>query len=69
MEPGSNVAFYILRPETAESLFILQQLTGDPIYRDWAWEIWEAIEANCKTPSAYGAIPNVNSGGSGIDGE
>lgn len=31
--PGSNVAFYILRPETAESLFVLNQLTGDPIYR------------------------------------
>ena len=26
--PGSNVAFYILRPETAESLFVLHQLTG-----------------------------------------
>jgi len=27
-EPGNNVAFYILRPETAESLFVLNQLTG-----------------------------------------
>jgi hypothetical protein len=30
--------FYILRPETVETFFILNQLTGDPIYREWGWE-------------------------------
>jgi mannosyl-oligosaccharide alpha-1,2-mannosidase len=65
--PGPSVDFYILRPETAESMFILHQLTGDPIYRDWAWEIWEAIELHCKTPSGYASIRNVNSAHSGQD--
>jgi mannosyl-oligosaccharide alpha-1,2-mannosidase len=66
--PGPNAGFYILRPETAESMFILNKLTGDPIYRDWAWEIWEAIDRTCKTDTAYGAIRNVNQrGGGGID--
>lgn len=32
--PG-RAPFYILRPEAAESLFILHQLTGNPIYREW----------------------------------
>jgi len=66
--PGRSAQFYILRPETAESLFILNKLTGNPIYRDWAWEIWQAIDKTCKTPTAYGAIRNVNqAGGGGID--
>lgn len=66
--PGANAQFYILRPETAESLFILNKLTGDPIYRDWAWEIWQAIDRTCKTATAYGAIRNVNQkAGGGID--
>ena len=65
---GPSAAFYILRPETAESLFVLSQLTGDPIYRDWAWEIWQAIDRSCKTETAYGAIRNVNlRGGGGVD--
>eukprot|EP01033_Poteriospumella_lacustris_P000486 gene487-326_t len=65
--PGPGVDFYILRPETAESMFILHQLTGDPIYRDWAWEIFEAIEAHCKTSSGYASIRNVNSHHTGQD--
>ena len=66
--PGHNAQFYILRPETAESLFYLSQLTGDPIYREWAWEIWQAIDSTCRTNTAYGAIRNVNTpGGGGID--
>jgi flagellar motor protein MotB len=57
--PGPQASFYILRPETAESLFILNQLTGDPIYRDWAWEIWEAIEKYCKTGTGYSSLHDV----------
>jgi mannosyl-oligosaccharide alpha-1,2-mannosidase len=64
---AAGAPFYILRPETAESLFILNQLTGDPIYRDWAWEIWEAIEKNCRTEIAYGALRDVNNPRAGVD--
>ena len=52
---------YGLRPETVETFFILNQLTGDPIYRTWGWEIFQAIEKYCKTPIAYGAYKNVRS--------
>jgi mannosyl-oligosaccharide alpha-1,2-mannosidase len=59
MVAGSNAPFYILRPETVESLFILHYLTKDPIYREWGYEIYQAIEKHCKTPHAYGGLPDV----------
>ncbi|ORX54910.1 seven-hairpin glycosidase [Hesseltinella vesiculosa] len=51
---------YHLRPETVESLYVLYRLTGDQKYQEYAWEIFEAIEKNCKTPSGYAAIMNVD---------
>lgn len=64
--PG-NVAFYILRPETAESLFVMHQLTQEPIYRQWAWEIFTAIDTHCKTKEAYGSLRNVRNPSQGVD--
>lgn len=34
-------ARYLLRPETVESIFYMYRLTGNPLYQDWAWEIFE----------------------------
>lgn len=54
-------ARYILRPETVESLFIAWRLTGDPQYRQWGWEIFEAIEAHCRVASGgYASVLNVD---------
>ena len=36
--------------------------TGEPMYREWAWNIWEAIDTHCRTNTAYGALANVNYG-------
>ncbi len=33
-----NERYYILRPETFESYFIMWRLTHDQKYRDWGWE-------------------------------
>jgi len=52
--------YYLLRPETVESFYILNKLTGDPIYREWGWEIFQSIERYCKLPVAYGKLKNVN---------
>lgn len=52
---------YLLRPEYAESLFILYRVTGDKIYQEWAWEFFLSIEKYCKTKSAYSTIDDVNS--------
>ena len=39
---------FILRPETAESYFVLWRRTGDPQYRDWGWELVLALEDHCR---------------------
>ncbi|KAG9019607.1 mannosyl-oligosaccharide alpha-1,2-mannosidase [Tulasnella sp. 427] len=54
-------ARYILRPETVESLFIAYRLTGDQRYRDWGWEIFQAIEKHCKVPTGgYSGVVHVD---------
>ncbi|KAI8606411.1 class I alpha-mannosidase [Dissophora ornata] len=55
---------YILRPETLESLWILYRLTGEKKYQDQAWEIFESLEANCRTDIAYSGLRDVNLPGS-----
>ena len=47
---------FLLRPETSESLLILWRLTGDPIYREWGWHIFEAIETHTKVATG-GYVP------------
>lgn len=60
---GRGAPHYLLRPEAVESMFILNQLTGDPIYREWGWEVYQSIEKYCKTEVGYGALSNVQSVG------
>lgn len=67
MEVAGQAPFYILRPETVESLFVLHQLTGDPIYRDWSWEIFQAIDQHCRLPNGYGALRDVRRPEKGVD--
>jgi mannosyl-oligosaccharide alpha-1,2-mannosidase len=52
-------AHYALRPETAESLFHLHALTGQPAYREWAWQIFEAIDKRTRLKDAYGTYKDV----------
>lgn len=54
-----SAPFYILRPETVESLYYLHQLTGHPVYRDWGHRIMMKLEKYCKLPYGYGAHPDV----------
>ncbi|ESK93354.1 glycoside hydrolase family 47 protein [Moniliophthora roreri MCA 2997] len=54
-------ARYILRPETVESLFLAFRLTGDARYRNWGWNIFQAIEKHCRVPTGgYASIINVD---------
>ena len=50
----------LLRPETVESYFILWRLTKDPKYREWGWEVVQALERNCKVEGGCSGIKNVN---------
>uniref|UniRef100_A0A7S0RWM0 alpha-1,2-Mannosidase n=1 Tax=Pyramimonas obovata TaxID=1411642 RepID=A0A7S0RWM0_9CHLO len=49
----------LLRPETVEALMILFRKTGDPIYREWGWEIFQAFETHCKTQDGYAGLRDV----------
>ena len=50
-----------LRPETIESLFIAFRLTGDERFRNFGWEIFQAIETHCKVETGgYSSVWNVD---------
>lgn len=50
----------LLRPETAESLFVLWRVTRDPVYRDWGWEMWKNFERHCRISSGgYSSLGSV----------
>lgn len=50
---------YILRPEAIESVWYMYRITGDPIWMEKGWKMWEATIAAIKTPLAHSAIDNV----------
>eukprot|EP00033_Pygsuia_biforma_P001269 GCRY01001435.1.p1 GENE.GCRY01001435.1~~GCRY01001435.1.p1 ORF type:complete len:550 (-),score=66.80 GCRY01001435.1:167-1816(-) len=54
---------YILRPETVESIFVLYRLTGDEMYIDMGWAIFEALQEHCRTPTAYAGLKSVHLNG------
>ncbi|KAF1832565.1 seven-hairpin glycosidase [Decorospora gaudefroyi] len=47
------------RPEYVESLFYAWRITGEPRYRDWAWEAFSAMEKHCKAPFGYAQLADV----------
>lgn len=56
---SSHPSYYILRPEYVESLFYLYRMTGDSIYRDWGWQVVEALEKRCKVNGGYTTLSDV----------
>jgi len=57
---------YHLRPETVESLFVLWRTTHNPIYREWGWKIFQAIEKYCKVEAGgYVGLLDVAHPGNG----
>jgi mannosyl-oligosaccharide alpha-1,2-mannosidase len=55
----STDAAYKGRPEYVESLFYAWRITGEPRYREWAWEAFSAIEKYCKAPYGYAQLTDV----------
>eukprot|EP00939_MAST-03C_sp_MAST-3C-sp1_P000143 g143.t1 len=58
-----SVKYYILRPEAAETMFVLHQLTGHPVFRQWGWDMFTAIRRKCKTTYGFGNYPDVSKDG------
>eukprot|EP00029_Vermamoeba_vermiformis_P005380 TRINITY_DN1853_c0_g1_i1.p1 TRINITY_DN1853_c0_g1~~TRINITY_DN1853_c0_g1_i1.p1 ORF type:complete len:617 (+),score=182.80 TRINITY_DN1853_c0_g1_i1:23-1873(+) len=57
--PMGDARAYIMRPETVETLFYMWRFTGEQKYRDWGWEIFEAIEKHCKASEGYTGLRDV----------
>ncbi|KAM9990260.1 hypothetical protein ACTFIY_006295 [Dictyostelium cf. discoideum] len=55
-----TVSWYILRPETVESIFVAYRLTGNTEYQDMAWKIFQAILETCKTENGYVGLNDVS---------
>ena len=50
----------MLRPETVESYFIMWRITRNQKYRDWGWQLVEALDKYCKVEEGgYAGIHNV----------
>lgn len=59
LQSQPNAAYNILRPEFVESLFYLYHITGLPVYRREAEEIFEAFQNYSRIPSGYSAVSDV----------
>ena len=54
-----STRYYILRPETVESLFYMWRLTHKQIYRDLGWQIFLSIEKECRANAGYAGLRDV----------
>lgn len=66
VEPGHEYGFtqlsdtsYQLRPEAIESIFIMYRITGDPIWQEKGWNMFQAIMKHTTTPIANARISDV----------
>ncbi|KAJ1966404.1 hypothetical protein GGI12_000114 [Dipsacomyces acuminosporus] len=54
--------YYLMRPEVIESIFYFYRITGDEMYADWIWQIWQGIKANCAVDGGYAGLRDVRLG-------
>ncbi|KAJ6607001.1 glycoside hydrolase [Mycena sp. CBHHK59/15] len=52
---------YLLRPEAVESFYILWRTTGNEIWRERGWAVFEAIEKHARTDLGYASVATVDS--------
>lgn len=50
---------YLLRPEAIESVFYMWRVTGDQVWRDTAWKMWENIVRETETELAFAIVEDV----------
>ena len=49
-----------MRPEVVESLFVLHHLTGNPVYRDWGWSIFQSMLRYCSAEFGFAQRADVS---------
>lgn len=50
---------YILRPEAIESVWYMYRITGDPVWQEKGWRMWEAVVHATRTEFGHSAIGDV----------
>lgn len=55
-------AHNLQRPETVETLFLMWRITGDAVYREWGWKIFQAFARHSFVGSekGYASVDDVN---------
>ncbi|KAI9453038.1 seven-hairpin glycosidase [Lactarius psammicola] len=52
---------YLLRPETVESFYLLWRTTGDEVWRERGWEVFEALEREARVEGGgYACLKNAH---------
>ncbi|KAJ0386117.1 hypothetical protein COL922a_005026 [Colletotrichum nupharicola] len=54
-----NSRHYILRPEAIESVWYMYRITGDPIWQEKGWNMWQAIIKATRTEHGASAVDNI----------
>eukprot|EP00928_Gymnodinium_smaydae_P074303 TRINITY_DN57365_c0_g1_i1.p1 TRINITY_DN57365_c0_g1~~TRINITY_DN57365_c0_g1_i1.p1 ORF type:complete len:468 (-),score=58.45 TRINITY_DN57365_c0_g1_i1:60-1463(-) len=49
----------LLRPEVAESIYYAHYYTGDPKYRNWAADLFQALNRTARTEYGFAEVQNV----------
>ncbi|PIA17540.1 seven-hairpin glycosidase, partial [Coemansia reversa NRRL 1564] len=57
--------YYLMRPEAIESTFYLYRITGNEMYAEWIWKIWEGIKSNCAVDGGFAGLRDVRLGRKG----
>jgi len=52
---------YLLRPETVESFYLLWRTTGDEMWRERGWEVFEALEREARVEGGgFASVENAH---------
>ncbi|KAA1469131.1 seven-hairpin glycosidase [Dentipellis sp. KUC8613] len=62
MEYTARKTSYLLRPETVESFYVLWRTTGDPVWRERGWAVFEAIQRSALVSAGYASVTDVYNG-------
>ncbi|VDM30319.1 unnamed protein product [Hydatigera taeniaeformis] len=59
MSVFKNEKLYLLRPETVESYFYMWRFTHDNVYREYAWDVVQALEKHCRSEGGFSGLKDV----------
>ena len=58
--PGAGAVNNVQRPEALEALFMLWRVTRKPMYREWAWSIFQAFDRESKVRCLSAVVEHLS---------